>query len=297
MIDVETYGAAVGAAKRYTDEHSGGSSDAVKYTEQTLTSAQQAQARENIGAAAVSDIPSVIDYSTAEQDTGIKWVDGKPIFQKTYAFDPPISGGNTYIDLVDVSGLSIDTLIYMSGIEHDSVYGNFATIETHTSDTENLFLTADKSTVRYISRLAIDFLTLRYTRAIIITKQPEDVTVAVGENIEMSIVADGNNLSYQWQYKRNMGDSWTNFGSSTTPSATTPNFSKTMREDLDGLIMHCRVTDINGRVVYSDVVTVTLAPSDGRKYIPDDEKQGESIDDESKTFKNINGTFTWVDDM
>lgn len=49
MIDAETYGAAVGAAKRYTDEHSG-SDDAVKYTEQDLTEAQKAQARENIGA-------------------------------------------------------------------------------------------------------------------------------------------------------------------------------------------------------------------------------------------------------
>ena len=49
MIDVETYGAAVGAAKRYTDEHSG-SDDAVKYTEQTLTDAQKTQARTNIGA-------------------------------------------------------------------------------------------------------------------------------------------------------------------------------------------------------------------------------------------------------
>ena len=295
MIDVETYGAAVGAAKRYTDEHSS-SDDAVKYTEQSLTTAQQAQARENIGAAAVSDIPSVIDYSTTEQDTGIKWVDGKNVYQKTYVFDPPVAGGyNSYIDLVDVSGLSIDTLIYMSGIEHDMTYDNIATIETHTSNNEHLFLTADKSTVKYMSPLAMEFLTLRYTRAIIIIKQPESVTVAAGKKIELSIVAEGNNLSYLWQYKYNMGDSWANFSS--TPSSLTPNFSKTMREDLDGLFMHCRVTDINGRVVYSDVVTVTLAPSDGQKYIPDDEKQGEPIDDESKTLKNINGTFTWVDDM
>jgi hypothetical protein len=133
MIDVETYGAAVGAAKRYTDEHSGGGSS--------------------------------IDYSTTEQDTGIKWVDGKPIFQKTYVFDPPAGGSQTtYIDLVDVSDLNIDTLIYMSGIEHDMVYGNFATIETHSSNSENLFLTADKSTVKYMSPLAMDFLTLRYTK-------------------------------------------------------------------------------------------------------------------------------------
>jgi surface protein len=65
MIDVETYGAAVGAAKRYTDEHSG-SDDAVKYTEQDLTSEQQAQARENIGAAASDDIPTDAVKYTAQ---------------------------------------------------------------------------------------------------------------------------------------------------------------------------------------------------------------------------------------
>lgn len=63
MFDAVTYGAAVGAAKRYTDEHSG-SDDAVKYTEQSLTSEQQAQARENIGAAASDDIPTdAVKYS------------------------------------------------------------------------------------------------------------------------------------------------------------------------------------------------------------------------------------------
>ena len=65
MIDVETYGAAVGAAKRYTDEHSG-SDDAVKYTEQSLTSEQQAQARENIGAAASDDVPTDAVKYTAQ---------------------------------------------------------------------------------------------------------------------------------------------------------------------------------------------------------------------------------------
>lgn len=65
MFDAVTYGAAVGAAKKYTDEHSG-SDDAVKYTEQSLTSAQQAQARENIGAAASTDIPTDAVKYTAQ---------------------------------------------------------------------------------------------------------------------------------------------------------------------------------------------------------------------------------------
>lgn len=166
-MDVVTYAAAVGAAKKYTDEHSGGASDAVKYTEQSLTAEQQAQARENIGAAAVSDIPSVIDYSTTEQDTGIKWVDGKLIFQKTYAFNPPVESGGAYVDAVDVSNLTVDTLVYMSGIEHDAASGhdaNIAVFDSYSSVSNNLYLTADKATVKYISPLAMDFLTLRYTK-------------------------------------------------------------------------------------------------------------------------------------
>lgn len=31
------------------------------------------------------DIANIIDYSTSEQDTGRKWIDGKPIYQKTIA--------------------------------------------------------------------------------------------------------------------------------------------------------------------------------------------------------------------
>lgn len=33
--------------------------------------------------AKISDIPAVINYSTSEQDTGQKWIDGKTIYQKT----------------------------------------------------------------------------------------------------------------------------------------------------------------------------------------------------------------------
>ena len=64
-MDVVTYAAAVGAAKKYTDEQIG-SDDAVKYTEQSLTSEQQAQARDNIGAAASTDIPTDTVKYTAQ---------------------------------------------------------------------------------------------------------------------------------------------------------------------------------------------------------------------------------------
>ena len=134
----------------------------LKYTEQTLTEQQQAQARQNLGITGGG-----VDYSTTEQDTGIKWVDGKSVYQKTYAFNPPVESGGAYVDAVDVSNMAIDTLIYMSGIEHDGASGhdaNVAVFDSYSSVSNNLYLTADKSTVKYMSPLAMDFLTLRYTK-------------------------------------------------------------------------------------------------------------------------------------
>lgn len=160
MFDAVTYGAAVGAAKKYTDEHSGGSSDAVKYTEQTLTSAQQAQARENIGAAAAA-----IDYSTTEQDTGIKWVDGKSVYQKTYVFDPPVAGGGySYVSVADVSGLSIDTLISISGVQHDQGGNYIMSLEAYSNVGDNMYLRADKSAVMWKSNEQLDWMTIKYTK-------------------------------------------------------------------------------------------------------------------------------------
>ena len=108
MFDAVTYGAAVGAAKKYTDEHSGGTSDAVKYTEQTLTSAQQAQARTNIGAANAADVP------TAEQQA--VW----SAKQDALTFDsiPTQSSANP------VTSDGIYTALQSAGVQSDWSQGN-----------------------------------------------------------------------------------------------------------------------------------------------------------------------------
>lgn len=45
-----------------------------------------------------------IDYSTTEQDTGLTWVDGRPIYQKTYYVDG-LTSGLHYIDVNFTSSL------------------------------------------------------------------------------------------------------------------------------------------------------------------------------------------------
>ena len=157
MFDAVTYGAAVGAAKRYTDEHSGGSSDAVKYTEQTLTSAQQAQARENIGAAAAA-----IDYSTTEQDTGIKWVDGKTIYQITYS----IPSGMTQGIIADVSALTVDNLLRIEGLGADEAnYTGAKWTNEATSGIANRCIFIDSNEkLQFQGNYYLNYCTIWYTK-------------------------------------------------------------------------------------------------------------------------------------
>lgn len=42
-----------------------------------------------------------IDYSTEEQYTGKKWIDGKKIYQKSYSREGAISTSGTVIDTID----------------------------------------------------------------------------------------------------------------------------------------------------------------------------------------------------
>lgn len=66
-----------------------------------------------------------IDYSTEEQDTGLKWIDGKPIYQKTFFFTTPASGAiSTPINISSVSSIiSIDGLVN-NGVPLNFTYDN-----------------------------------------------------------------------------------------------------------------------------------------------------------------------------
>lgn len=65
-----------------------------------------------------------ISYSTAEQNTGLKWTDGKHIYQKTFYIDPN--------DYSDISDLNIDKVVSSDGVMelnngafyHLNIYGD-----------------------------------------------------------------------------------------------------------------------------------------------------------------------------
>lgn len=50
-----------------------------------------------------------VDYSTTEQNTGLKWIDGKPIYQKTIVYS------NASVSLAD---LNIDEIVDIKGVSY-----------------------------------------------------------------------------------------------------------------------------------------------------------------------------------
>ena len=60
------------------------------------------------GKVKATSFASAVNYSTTEQNTGLKWIDGKPIYQKTVSVLP-----NSY---ADISGLNIDSVVSADGM-------------------------------------------------------------------------------------------------------------------------------------------------------------------------------------
>ena len=54
-----------------------------------------------------------VDYSTSEQDTGLKWIDGKTIYQKTIVLDSElnITSSGATIPNTNFSGLNIENIV------------------------------------------------------------------------------------------------------------------------------------------------------------------------------------------
>jgi len=102
-----------------------------------------------------------IDYSTNEQDTGLKWIDGKPIYQKTFI----ITQNDTWEDL---TSLNIDTCIEQKGT-FNSVSGACEAFNIRVTDVYYAYIEMELTNNRfrvYIEgwTLATARVTLRYTK-------------------------------------------------------------------------------------------------------------------------------------
>lgn len=92
-----------------------------------------------------------------------------------------------------------------------------------------------------------------------ITKQPDDIYAKLTQGRNISISAEGNNLSYQWQISDNQGASWTD---SQATGYNTNTLSIIVGSRIyDGRLYRCKVTDGNGTILYSDTCQVIIDDS------------------------------------
>jgi hypothetical protein len=95
------------------------------------------------------------------------------------------------------------------------------------------------------------------TTTLKITKQPTDVSVAIGDSAIFTVVAEGNNLSYQWQVSSSNGANWgdTGLDGNKTPILTVSPVGTV----LNGRLYRCVVTDtLFGDTVISNAAKLTV---------------------------------------
>ncbi|MCR5458841.1 MAG: hypothetical protein K6F51_02980 [Acetatifactor sp.] len=114
-----------------------------------------------------------------------------------------------------------------------------------------------KKTMMSLVALMIIFLAPLIARAesvpVTIISQPQDQVWEVGSEASFKIGAVGENLKYQWQVKF-LRDS--EFKNALAPSAKTSNYHFTMQNGHKSMKVRCLITNKNGEIVESKVVTV-----------------------------------------
>ena len=134
--------------------------------------------------------------------------------------------------------------------------------------------------------------TLTVISPISITLQPKDYTGPVDEKARFKVTANGESLTYQWQYIKD--GQWTNLGGST---AVTAEYAITIKDNLDGRKYRCVITDANNNVITTDTVVLHVDRPDLELAIKTQPKNFSGIIGDKAKFKVVaegNGlTYQW----
>lgn len=108
-----------------------------------------------------------VNYSTTEQVIGT-WIDGKPIYQKTWSLTSP--SGSSGTSIIDMSSIPVDNIIQMDGMiattENVTPHGGgsfvlwFRTASSTQTPKNCIMCTVSNSAYRN----ATMYVTLRYTK-------------------------------------------------------------------------------------------------------------------------------------
>lgn len=106
-----------------------------------------------------------VDYSTAEQDTGLKWLDGRTIYQKTYAF----TNGNFGMDFTFTDSALINCSIirgwnYFQNNDNGYSYTDTAIQYISWFNTGQVKLAWGPQVAFYMSNTNIGYVTLQYIK-------------------------------------------------------------------------------------------------------------------------------------
>ncbi len=87
-----------------------------------------------------------------------------------------------------------------------------------------------------------------------IIEQPKDYVGLVETKVIYSVKAEGDGLTYQWQFSGDNGKSWIN------GNATTKEYLTALKLNREGRMIRCIVTDQYGNQMTTDVVTMKIKP-------------------------------------
>lgn len=107
-----------------------------------------------------------VSYSTEEQDTGLTWVDGSKIYQKTLFIENAPSNDSASYTIAD----DLDRVISYDGMFYGSTGGAedlfYSRSDNSTSTWYSIILPTNALFIRsYISRTGSIYVTVRYTKS------------------------------------------------------------------------------------------------------------------------------------
>ena len=94
-----------------------------------------------------------------------------------------------------------------------------------------------------------------------IISQPESISISAGHKASFSVKATGNNLKYQWYYKKKGASDWNIWKIYTTAEIAPPS-----NTTWNGMQVRCAVTDAYGVTATSATASVTLIPAEDSDF-------------------------------
>ena len=109
-----------------------------------------------------------IDYSTEEQDTGLKWIDGSPIYQKTIECGAPPNNNIKQI-AHGITGLNFVVEMFGTGVDSITGWLPIPLVQATSGTTYQIKIVATASNIEIstgtnLSSVTNIYVTLRYTK-------------------------------------------------------------------------------------------------------------------------------------